>query len=103
MPNSWVATNIRLPKDELLTYRQIALEEGKSFSKYAREALREAAHSKVLGGKKRKSRKKVIRYEDAPLWDVKKYYKWVSKDKRGSVDHDKYIYGDPHGRGKYEW
>ena len=34
-----VATSIRLPKEELLLYRQIALEEGKSFSELVREEL----------------------------------------------------------------
>lgn len=96
-------TNIRLPKEDLLIYRRIALEKGKSFSEFVRSVLADEAIKVFLGEQKSENKKFVSAYSKAPIWNVNKYKKWASKDKKGSLDHDKYIYGDPHGRGKYEW
>lgn len=84
MSKNIVATNIRLPKDELLSYRQIALEEGKSFSEFVRDELsKRVSPSAVSASPRRKKRS---------LWDIKRYAITAGTTK-GSVEHDKDIYG----------
>jgi len=41
-----VVTNIRLPKEDLLEYRDLALQEGKSFPAWVRELMRQFAKAK---------------------------------------------------------
>jgi hypothetical protein len=41
-----VVTNIRLPKDDLLEYRQLALEEGKKFPTWLRGIMRQYMESR---------------------------------------------------------
>lgn len=94
-------TNIRLTKEELLEYRQMALAEGKSFSEYVREALGEKARGDMFGMKIGGNKKKQMDWEAAPIWNHWKYAKWSSGIKDGSKNHDKYIYGDPHGKKKH--
>lgn len=104
MSNTLVATNIRLPKEKLLIYRQMALEMNKSLSEWINEIMENAAREAILGVKPSAvSKRKKMSWEKAPIWNYRKYEKWASSVKDGAVNHDKYIYGDPHGRGEYEW
>lgn len=80
--NNVVATNIRIPKDELLVYREYALNQGKSFSQLVREILAQA----VTPGPTRKSRKKIS------FWDVEKYAVSLKGGSKSSQEVDKYVY-----------
>lgn len=94
MASNLVATNIRFPKERLLTYRQIALEMGKSLSEFINEVMDDSAREIILTGKTSKRRpKRKMAWEDAPIWNYKKYAKWASGIKNGARKHDKYIYG----------
>lgn len=81
--NKFVTTNIRLPKEDLISYRQIALASGKSFSQLVREILAKFAHP-----------------VDIPMANLKKYPSFwevekmavLGGPKKGSSEHDKYIY-----------
>lgn len=82
---SLITTNVRIPKEELLTYREYALSEGKSFSQLVREILAQAvmpayAKTKVVTKKKKRS-----------FWDIGKYAISIG-DKKASQTADKYIY-----------
>ena len=62
-----VTTNVRIPEEELLTYREYALNEGKSFSQLVREILARAillpeTHAHTIRTSKRRS-----------FWDINKY------------------------------
>lgn len=80
--NSIVTTNVRIPKDELLVYREYALSEGKSFSQLVREILAQA----VTPGPTRKSRKKIS------FWDVQKYAVSLKGGSKSSQEVDKVVY-----------
>ena len=85
-----VVTNIRLTKDELMEYRQMALNENKSFSEYLREVMEQFTHQKKVGGKVDISKIDVNRKSsDEPIWTLTA---WNSGIKDGAEDHDKYIY-----------
>lgn len=84
MAGELIATNIRLPKKDLLLYRAVALEEGVSFSEYIRRLLKRTVMSVSLPKAKRMSKKR-------SLWDVGRYAVKIGI-KDGSVNHDKYIY-----------
>ena len=81
--NKFVTTNIRLPKEDLIAYRQMAIASGKSFSQLVREVLAQFNHPVEIS--KTASKK----YPD--FWDIEKAA--VSGGpKDGSTKHDKYIY-----------
>lgn len=85
-----VVTNIRLTRDELMEYRQLALSEGKSFSEYLRAVMEQFAHQKKIGGKVDASKIDIKRKRsEEPIWGLKA---WNSGVKDGAKDHDKYIY-----------
>lgn len=85
-----VVTNIRLTKEELMEYRQMALHEGKSFSEYLRAILEQFAHQKKIGGKVDASKIDVgKKRSDEPIWSLKG---WNSGIVDGAKNHDKYIY-----------
>jgi len=92
MANNLVATNVRFPEDKLLTYRQIALEMGKSLSELINEVMDDTMREIVLTGKVSKKRTRKTVWEKAPIWNYKKYAKWASGIKDGAKNHDKYIY-----------
>lgn len=81
--NNCTVTNIRLPKEDLVHYRQIALASGKSFSELVRELLAQSLHPVVM-----------------PMTRKKKYpcFREIEKiavsggPKDGSTKHDRYIY-----------
>lgn len=74
-----VPTVIRLPKEDLKKYKEIAAEEGVSFSELVRDSLGVVAPSS-------KKRKKKLGF-----WDIGKIaVKGGPRD--GSINHDKYIY-----------
>lgn len=80
-----VTTNVRIPKEELLTYREYALSEGKSFSQLVREILAQAvipAPVKTRGVAKKKKRS---------FWDIDKYAV-KSGDPKASQKIDQYVY-----------
>jgi hypothetical protein len=81
--SKFVATNIRLPKEDLVFYRQVALASGKSFSELVREALAKNMHPVELPKKKNK------KYPS--FWEIEKIA--VSGGpKDGSTKHDRYLY-----------
>lgn len=81
--NNYVTTNIRLPKDDLMNYREIALSMGKSFSEFVREVLAKFAHPVTIAETKKKY---------PSFWEIDKIaVKGGPKD--GALNHDKYIYG----------
>lgn len=82
--SDYVTTNIRLPKEDLISYRELALSMGKSFSALVRELLAKYTHpASVLPITKRK--------KQFSFWEIDKIaVKGGPKD--GSVNHDKYIY-----------
>jgi len=81
--SKFVTTNIRLPKEDLIAYRQMAIASGKSFSQLVREILAQFSHPVEIS--KMASKK----YPD--FWEIKKIA--VSGGpKDGSLKHDKYIY-----------
>ena len=88
-----VATNIRLPEEDLALYKEIAMAEKKSFSEYVRQSLGETTKNKVYGISKKPKKKKSSVWKDAPIWNISKYRPYSSGIKDGSVHHDKYIYG----------
>lgn len=59
-----ITTNVRLPREELLTYREYALSEGKSFSQLVREVLARAIiFDSVTNGKHSSNKKR-------SFWDI---------------------------------
>lgn len=79
-----MTTNIRLPKEDLIAYRQIALSSGKSFSELVREVLAKFVHPVEVVA--RKAKKKYPSF-----WEIEKVA--VSGGpKDGSIKHDQYIY-----------
>ena len=82
--SDYVVTNIRLPKEDLITYRQIALSSGKSFSELVREVLARFVHpAEVTVGR--------VKKKYPSFWEIDKIA--VSGGpKDGSVKHDQYIY-----------
>jgi len=81
--SKFVTTNIRLPKEDLIAYRQIAVASGKSFSQLVREVLAKFSHPVEIS---KTSSKKYPSF-----WEIKKIA--VSGGpKDGSTKHDKYIY-----------
>lgn len=88
--NDLVVTNIRLTKDELIEYRQMALSEGKSFSEYLRAILEQFTHQiKVRGKADATNIDLQTERSSEPIWTLKA---WNSGIKDGARDHDKYIY-----------
>lgn len=80
-----VTTNVRIPREELLTYREYALSEGKSFSQLVREILAQAvmpAYVKTSAAAKKKKRS---------FWDIDKYAV-KSGDPKASQKIDQYVY-----------
>lgn len=81
--NNYTVTNVRLPKEDLIYYRQIALASGKSFSELVRELLAQSLHPVAM-----------------PKIGKKKYpnFREIEKiavsggPKDGSIKHDRYIY-----------
>lgn len=88
-----VATNIRLPEEDLALYKEIAMAEKKSLSEYVRQALSETTRNKMYGMGKKPKKKKIFAWKDAPIWNVNKYKAYASGIIDGSIRHDKYIYG----------
>lgn len=83
MDNKLVTTNVRIPKDELLTYREYALNKGKSFSQLVREVLAKAIHPVAPVIDKRKKKRS--------FWDIGKYA-IKGGDPKASQNIDKYVY-----------
>ena len=83
--NKLVTTNVRIPYDELLTYREYALSEAKSFSQLVREALArtivtgQETHAHIHNSKKRS------------FWDIGLHAKKIG-DATASQKADTYIY-----------
>jgi len=79
-----ITTNVRIPKEELLTYREYALSEGKSFSQLVRDILAQAVMPVSVktknAGKKKRS-----------FWDIGKYA-IRSGDPKASQKIDQYVY-----------
>jgi len=86
-----VATNIRLPKEDLEMYRQMAIEAGVSFAEFTRKALEDKTRAVVFGGNK--ISKKSAARKDESIWKLKPFSSGI---RDGARNHDKYIYGDPH-------
>lgn len=80
----YIITNIRLPREDLMAYRQVALSMGKSFSELVREVLAKFVHpAEVTAGKAGK------KYPS--FWEIEKVaVRGGPKD--GSANHDRYIY-----------
>lgn len=82
--NKIITTNIRIPAGELLTYREWALSQGKSFSQLVREVLAQTiifSPAKIKRSSKKRS-----------FWDINKYAV-SSGDPKASQKIDKYVYG----------
>jgi len=80
-----ITTNVRIPQEELLTYREYALSEGKSFSQLVRDILAQMivpAPIKTRGDSKTKKRS---------FWDISKYAV-KSGDPKASQKIDQYVY-----------
>lgn len=86
-----VATNIRLPREDLIAYRQMALEQGISFSEYLRIVLKKYSQQILVKGKA-DMRKININHtrEHEPIWNFRPFRSGI---KDGAKNHDKYIYG----------
>ena len=80
-----VTTNVRIPHDELLTYREHALNEAKSFSQLVREAL---ARMVVPG---EETRGHVHKKKKRSFWDVGSHAQKLG-DTKASQKADTYIY-----------
>ena len=80
--NNLVATNIRLPKEELSSYRELALSMGISFSQLVRKVLSGFAYP-TTGSK--------ISHPKISFFDIEKISVRGGM-KTSSIDHDKYIY-----------
>lgn len=83
--NNMMTTNVRIPRDELLTYREYALNQGKSFSQLVREVLAKAVQPAASIIDKRKKTKK------RSFWDIGKYA-IRGGDPKASQNIDKYVY-----------
>ena len=77
-----VVTNIRLPKQELINYREVALSMGISFSELVRNVLARFTHPVTIT-KPTKA--------NVSFWEVDKIAV-KGGVKNASVNHDKYIY-----------
>ena len=88
MNQKLVATNIRIPEDDLLAYRQYALEQGKSFSQLVRDSLA-GLISRVGSFKIASNKKKKISF-----WDIEKYAV-KGGDPKASQNIDKHVYTHP--------
>ena len=88
-----VATNIRLPKDELIQYRQLALREGKSFSKFLRDILVRYSHQVYMKGAAKFDAKELRNKKaDDPIWKLKPFsFKKINKS-NWAKSQDYYIY-----------
>lgn len=85
-----VVTNIRLTRDELMEYRQMALSERKSFSEYLRAILEQFTHQKKVAGKIDTAKIDLGRKRrEEPIWGLKPFNSGI---KHGARNHDKYIY-----------
>lgn len=82
-----ITTNVRLPREELLTYREYALSEGKSFSQLVREVLARAIIFDAAPNSKRSSNKK------RSFWDIDAYSITLG-DAHASETVDASIYND---------
>lgn len=80
---TFIATNIRLPEEELRMYRQTALERGKSFAQLVREALAKEVGVSTME-KRKKSKKRTF-------WDIGKYA-IKGGGTHAARDHDEIIY-----------
>ena len=80
--NELVVTNIRLPKQELINYREVALSMGVSFSELVRNVLARFTHPVAIV----KPTKTTISF-----WDINKVAV-KGGIRNASVNHDKYIY-----------
>lgn len=81
-----VTTNVRIPEEELLAYREYALNEGKSFNQLVREILARAilwreTHTPRTEASKKRS-----------FWDIDKYAV-KGGDKHASQKVDDVVYG----------
>lgn len=83
--SSLVATNVRMPREELLTYREYALSEGKSFSQLVREVLARTIVPVPIKAKRSSKAKK------RSFWDIGKYAIKLG-DPKASQTVDQYIY-----------
>lgn len=77
-----VVTNIRLPKQELINYREVALSMGISFSELVRNVLARFTHPVAIA-KPTKT--------NFSFWEVDKIAV-KGGIKNASTNHDKYIY-----------
>ena len=86
-----VATNIRFPKEELMEYKQMATEEGKSLSEFLRIIVRGYSYQKKNGVKQLDYTKinTTPSNKRDPIFELKP---WNSRIKDGAKNHDKYIY-----------
>ncbi len=78
--------NVRIPEDELMTYREHAFYMGKSFSQMVRDLLSKS----IIPGVNTKSTKK----KKYSFWDVDKY-SVPGGDRKASQSVDKYVYKNP--------
>jgi hypothetical protein len=81
--NNLVTTNVRIPKEELLMYREYALSEGKSFSQLVRDMLAQM----VVPAQPKKIHSKRISFWNTNQYSVK------GGDPKASQSVDKYVYG----------
>lgn len=88
--NKLVVTNIRLTKEELTDFREVALEEGQSLSEYIRSVIGQYIHQKKILGKADTLSINLKRKRSAEaIWDLKPFKSGI---KDASLEHDKYIY-----------
>lgn len=80
--NDYTVTNIRLPKQELINYRELALSMGISFSELVRKVLARFSYPPAIT---KVSKTKVS------FWEIEKVAV-KGGSKTASIDHDKYIY-----------
>lgn len=81
-----VTTNVRIPEEELLTYREYALNEGKSFNQLVREILARAILWRDTSTPRTEASKK------RSFWDIHRYA-IKGGDTRASQKIDDVVYG----------
>jgi len=81
--SNYIVTNIRLPKEDLVHYRQIALASGRSFSELVRELLARNLYPVEVPKTKKK---KYPRFREIEKVAVS------GGPRDGSTKHDRYIY-----------
>lgn len=80
--NDYTVTNIRLPKQELINYREVALSMGISFSELVRNVLARFTHPVAIT----KTTKTSVSFWEVDRIAIK------GGIKNASINHDKYIY-----------